>query len=285
MSLASMLTAHPAAQYRKNPNFYRQYDGFYLLLFSTVLVTFAVTGFRPLIGGPDWWYLPALPALAYGVIWCHLMVHNATHGNFPKAINRIVGEILGVLVVVRFASWDITHTRHHRYSDDREKDPHPNYPSFWKTVSASIVSIEKVLIGQYYENFGDTPENHAREKRRAWISYGSNLVLIACWLWVMGPWFTVLVWLPAEAVGGLFILHFNWVTHNGPHATSEDDMKPVNLKGFWPTVGNVLFCGIYAHKTHHDYQRLFHPALALWLGRVKEHPEEVESSQPSAEAA
>lgn len=36
----------------------------------------------------------------------------------PKSINRLVGELLGIFVVVRFASWDIIHMRHHQYCKD-----------------------------------------------------------------------------------------------------------------------------------------------------------------------
>lgn len=258
-----MLTSHPIAQFRKNPNFYLLYDGFWFVVCATILAIFAATGFKPLIGEPQWWFAAAFPVLLFCFIWAHLLIHNCTHGNLPKSINRIVGEVLGIIVVVRFASWDIIHMRHHKYSDDRVKDPHPNFPSFWKTVVHTIVNVEKQLFQQYYDTWGDTPANHAKERRRAWMSYGTNIVLVATWLWLLGPWFTVLVFAPANLLAGLFVIHFNWSTHNGESAASESDMRPTNLTGWQYELGNKLFAGIYSHALHHDRPGIFNPYKAL----------------------
>jgi fatty acid desaturase len=258
-----VLTTHPIAQFRKNPRFYLLYDGFWFAVCAAVLLTFWLTGFTPLVGGPQWWFALALPVLLFGLIWAHLLIHNCTHGSLPRPINRLVGELLGIIVVVRFASWDIIHMRHHKYSDDREKDPHPNFPSFWKTVTHTVVNVEKQLFQQYFDTWGDTPENRERERRRAWMSYGTNVVLVATWLWLLGPAFTLLVFAPANLLAGLFVIHFNWSTHNGEAASSPADMRPVNLGGPWYSLGNKLFAGIYAHQLHHDRPGIFNPARAL----------------------
>ena len=62
-----MLTSHPIAQFRKNPNFYLMYDGFWFVVCATILAIFAATGFKPLIGGPQWWFAAAFPVLAVGI--------------------------------------------------------------------------------------------------------------------------------------------------------------------------------------------------------------------------
>ena len=258
-----MFTAHPISQFRKNPHFYLMYDGFWFLVCAAVLLTFWLTGFSPLISGPAWWFAPVFPVVLFGLIWAHLLIHNATHGSLPTPINRIMGEVLGLMVVVRFASWDIIHMRHHKYSDDRVKDPHPNFPSFWKTVIHTIINVEKQLFQQYYDIWGDTPANRSRERRRAWMSYGTNIVLLATWLWLLGPAFFVLVFFPCNALAGLFVIHFNWSTHNGDAAKSIEDMGPTNLTGTMYRVGNKLFAGIYSHRMHHDRPTLFNPAKAL----------------------
>ena len=259
----SLLTAHPIAQFRKNPRFYLLYDGFWFLVCAAVLLTFWLTGFKPLFDGPSWWFIAVFPLHLFCCIWAHLLIHNATHGSLPTAINRVVGELLGIIVVVRFASWDIVHMRHHKYSDDRVKDPHPNFPSFWKTVLHTIINVEKQLFQEYYDVWGDTAENHSRERRRAWMSYGTNIVLLASWCWLLGPAFFALVFFPCNALAGLFVIHFNWSTHNGEAARSLDDMRPVNLPGTMYRIGNKLFAGIYAHRMHHDRPTLFNPAKAL----------------------
>lgn len=259
MNAAGFITAHPMAQFTKNRHFYAYYDGFWMLLSALAVATMVAVKWQPLFGAPQWWYVLAMPALWFVCSWAHLTIHNCTHGNLPKPINRLVGELLGVLVVVRFASWDIIHMRHHKFSDDREKDPHPNFVSFWKTVSNTIVMVEKQLFQQYFDTWGDTPENRKAEKRRAWVSYGANVVLLAAWFMFLGPWFFVLVFAPANLLAGLFVIHFNWSTHNADRAKTEADFRPVNLDSGYYWLGNRLFFGIYMHANHHTNPRLANP--------------------------
>lgn len=275
-----LLTMRPCAQFRRNRNFYLLYDGFWFLVCAAVLGLFAATGFKPLVAGPAPWFALAFPLCLFSFIWAHLLIHNCTHGNLPLAINRTVGELLGLLVVVRFASWDIIHMRHHTFSDDRVKDPHPNFPSFWKTVVHTIINVERQLFAQYFDVWGDTPANRARERRRAWMSYGTNLVLVAVWFWLLGPWFFFLVFAPANLLAGLFVIHFNWSTHNGEAGKTDADMRPVNLTRWRYQVGNVLFAGIYAHAMHHERPGLFNPARALAAANAVSCP--VAARQPTA---
>lgn len=259
-ALVAWLTARPYSQFHKSRYAYFKYDGFWFLVCAAILATMWFTGFKPLVREVNWWFLAAAPVLFFGFIWAHLLIHNATHGNFPRSVNRIVGELLGLIVVVRFASWDIIHMRHHKFSDDRVKDPHPNFPSFWKTVWHTIINVEQQLFQQYFDVWGDTPENRRREAWRARMSYGTNLVLVAVWYFLLGPWFFFLVFAPLNFGAGLFVIHFNWSTHNGERAKSIEDMHPVNLTSPYYQLANKLFCGIYAHKTHHDKPYLFNPA-------------------------
>jgi fatty acid desaturase len=259
----NVLTAHPVAQFRRNPNFYLQYDGFYFLVCAAVLVGLALGGYALPMQSPSWWWAAAWPMMLFGFIWCHLLIHNCTHGNLPKAINRVVGEVLGLVVVVRFASWDIIHMRHHKYSDDRLRDPHPNFPSFWKTFYNTVISVEQQLFQEYFDVWGDTKSNRRRERARAWMSYGTNAVLVAAWFWLLGPWFFFLVFAPTNLLAGLFVVHFNWSTHNGEAAMSLNDMRPMNLTARRYRIGNLLFAGIYAHQLHHERPTLFNPARAL----------------------
>jgi len=262
-SFLDALTGHPYNRFKQDPRFYWRYDFFYLLLSSALLVMMAMGArlgvFAPAFGAPALWWLGVWPVALFGLIWAHLVIHNCTHGNLPKSINRVVGEVLGVLVVVRFASWGVSHIRHHRYSDDRVKDPHPNFGSFVHTVKNTVTQVEQQLFEAYFETWGDTPENRQREKRRAMLSYGTNLLLIAVWFVLLGPWFTLLVFAPANILAGLFVIHFNWSTHNGERGTADADFEPVNLNHGYYKLGNMLFAGIYMHANHHKRPHLFNP--------------------------
>jgi len=258
--LLAILTSHPIQQFRKNPRFYLHYDSFYLLLCAGLSAAMIATHFRPVLAGVDWkpvTFVVGFPAVLYFLICAHLWIHNATHGNFPRPVNRIIGEVLGFIVFVRYASWDIVHMRHHKYSDDPARDPHPTFPSYLKSFVHSIVFVERQLMQQYYDVWGDTPENRRREAFRAKVSYGTNLVLALAWYLFLGPVGFFAFWLPCNLIAAAFVAHFNWSTHNGG---AGDDFRPVNLNHGYYWLGNKLFTGIYFHANHHRRPHLFNPA-------------------------
>jgi fatty acid desaturase len=254
-----VLTQHPIQQFRKNRRFYLHYDAFYLLLSVVAVAVMLATGFRPLGAGVAWkpWHFAVgFPAVLYFLICAHLWIHNATHGNFPRAVNRIVGEVLGVIVFVRYASWDIVHMRHHKFSDDPTKDPHPTFPSYWKSFLHSIIYVEKQLQQQYCDVWGDTEENRRYERFRAKVSYGTNVALTVAWYLLLGPVAFFAFWLPCNLLAAAFVGHFNWSTHNG---MAGRDYRPVNLNHGYFRIGNKLFTGIYFHANHHARPHLFNP--------------------------
>jgi fatty acid desaturase len=212
------------------------------------------------MGGWSPWMLLAFPAVLYLQILSHVFVHNATHKAWPRRINRLVGELCGVVVLTRFASWEVVHQRHHVNSDVPEKDPHPVHPNFWVYAWRTLFSVEHQLQQAYYESFGDTPANRRYEALRALVSFGTGMLLIYTWAVFLGAPFFFAVFLPAALLGGLFIIHFNWSTHNG--FSKAHDFRPVNLDHGVYWWGNRLFFGIYYHANHHHRPGLFNPR---WL--------------------
>lgn len=257
-AIRTTLTSLPFTQLRRNRYFYLYYDGTYAVACVVALASMRVWHHQPLVQhwDPRFWLL--LPFVCYAQILCSVFIHNATHNSFPRAINRIVGEICGIVVLTRFASWEVLHQRHHRYSDDIEKDPHPVVPSYWSYVVKTISSTERTLQRIYFELYGDSEKNHRYELRRAYMSYATNLLLIAVWYTFLGPIAFGFFFVPSALVGMLHIIHFNWSTHN---ATSKlRDFHPVNLNHGFFKLGNKIFFGIYMHANHHKRANLFNPA-------------------------
>lgn len=259
-TITATLRSLPFTQLRQNRYFYLYYDSFYLVICGGLLAVFLASGAQPLVQQWHDWYWAVLPAVVYGQILCSVFIHNATHGNFPKAINRVVGELCGVVVLTRFASWEVIHQRHHRYSDQRDMDPHPIEPSYWRFVWTIIGSVEHQLRQQYYDLFGDTAENRSYERKRAYLSYVTNVVLIALWYAVLGPIGFFFFFLPASVIGFLHLVHFNWSTHN-PWA-KDAQFGPCNLDEGIYWWGNRVFFGIYYHANHHKQAFLFNPMRA-----------------------
>lgn len=257
-NLSTWLTAQPSVQYRRNPWFYFLYDGAYLLAFLALDAWILATGQGPLVQW-QWWYLALLPLVIYVHILLNVFIHNCCHGNFPRPVNRLIGEIAGVLVITRYASWEIIHQRHHRYSDDPERDPHHVMPNFWRFLARTmLVNVEKQLQNQAYDQFGDTPEMRRREQLRSVLSFSVMIPLnLAFWL-LLGPEAFVFLWLPAQAVGWVHVAHFNWATHNAHSPTG--DYKPVNLDHGLYWLGNRIWFGLYMHANHHKRANIFNPA-------------------------
>jgi len=255
---AHLVTALPSVQYRRNKWFYFQYDGFYLAVFLALDAWLLANGVGPLVEW-KWSYLWLLPLVFYVHVLLNVFVHNCCHGNFPRPINRLIGELCGIVVITRFASWEIIHQRHHRFSDDPEKDPHNVMPSFLRFLARTmLVNVERQLQNQAYDQFGDTPANRLREKLRAVLSFSVMIPLILAAYLLLGWQAFFFLYVPAQALGWLVVAHFNWATHNAHSPTG--DYHPVNLNHGLYKLGNAIWFGLYMHANHHKRANIFNPA-------------------------
>jgi fatty acid desaturase len=269
-AIVSTLQSLPFTQLKRGRLFYLWYDLFYAAVCVVLLLAMHTSGFHSLTQSWDPRLLLLLPFVCHVQILCSVYIHNATHHGFPRIVNRIVGEVCGLVVISRFASWEIIHRRHHRFSDDVERDPHPVEPSYWRYVIHTIVGVERQLQRIFFEIHGDTPENHAYERRRAYLSYATSILLIATWFRLLGAPAFVLLFFPASIVGVLHLIHFNWVTHDA--SSKARSYRPVNLNDGFFFVGNLLWHGIYMHANHHRKPGMFNPL----------HLERLESTAPAA---
>lgn len=294
-AIAAALTVQPSVRFRHRKWFYVLYDGTYLLLTSLALAAMLSFGWQGLVREWHWWYLLLFPLVCHAQILCSVFIHNCSHGNFPKPINRLIGELCGIVVLTRYASWEIIHRRHHKYSDDPDMDPHPVTPDasgYWPFVWKTIVNVEVQLQRQFFElHGGDTPENRTFEKRRAYTSYATNLVLIACWYVFLGPIGFFLFFVPASIIGFFHLNHFNWSTHNALERHQENpEFYPVNLDRGYFWLGNRIWFGIYYHGYHHKQASLFNPmhyeahqrARAERIAAKRGHSGDAGPSQPAA---
>jgi stearoyl-CoA desaturase (delta-9 desaturase) len=273
-AIVAALNSIPFTQLRRHRYFYVWYDGFYAVVCLALIVLMRVAGWRGITQHWDHRYWLLLPFACYFQILCSVFIHNCTHNNFPRAINRLIGEICGVVVLTRFASWEVIHQRHHKYSDNEELDPHPVIPSYWKFTFKTILGVERQLQRIFFElHGGDNPINRAYEQRRAWMSYFTNVLLLVAWYTFLGPIAFFFFFGISSVVGFLHLVHFNWCTHA---AFDEDqDFRPVNLNHGLYRIGNFFCCGIYMHANHHKKTNLFNPArmqnsLPLYLDEIEE---------------
>lgn len=243
---------------RQKRNFYPVYDGVYLALFASLLGLMLWTGWDGLADDYAPWMLWAFPLAAHFVVLCNVFIHNCTHANFPRPINRLVGELCGIMVLTRYASWEIVHRRHHKFSDDEERDPHPVVPSFWRFAWRTLTRVEQQLQRQFFDlHGGDTPENRRHEQLRAVLSFGTTATLVAVWYVFLGFHVFFALFVPLFFVGVLHLLHFNWVTHSPDAAPGEHKPANIDTGVYW--LLNRIWFGIYCHANHHRYASLFDP--------------------------
>ncbi len=254
----------PFTQLRQNRYFYLYYDGVYAAAFVAIIAACTSYGWKGLIGegavfGPmQLHYLLWFPVVAYLGILCNVFVHVCTHSSFPRPFNRIIGELCGMVILTRFASWEVLHQRHHRYTDDLENDPHPVVPSYWSFAWHHIVGLEKFIHQAVFDLHGDTVENRKFESLRSLLSFGTGVLLVATWVTVLGWQAFLMFFLPAIVLGFFQLVHFNWSTHNAKSPTA--DYRPVNLNHGLFKLGNKLFFGIYMHGNHHKFPNALNPA-------------------------
>lgn len=256
-AIATTLTTLPFAQFKRSPNFYFVYDAAYLVAALAFVAVLHAVGWQAPVQTFEWWLPLLLPVTTYVAIMAHVFIHNASHGNFPKAINRVVGEICGVIVLTKFASWEIVHRRHHRYSDDPERDPHPAEPRYWPYAWNTLINVEKQLQQQYFDLYGDTPETRRHEKIRSVLSFVSGVALLGGWLALLGAPVFFVLYLPAFVLAALFVIFFNWAGHNAHVPGAKIEPTNIDHGVFW--ILNRIFFGIFYHGNHHKMAMLFNP--------------------------
>lgn len=255
--------SQPSSAFLRDPYFYFKYDGTWaaMALGLAALLWFGA-GWRGFDVASSWSSAPLLLGLFVGAAYLQIMagvfIHNCAHENFPRPINRLVGEAMGAIVCTRYASWEILHRYHHMHTDDPKLDPHPVNPGFWRFFVVKMVrGLEKNLTHQYLGRFGDTPAMRRQDKMRTAGSFLGGMVLIGTWFVICGPVVFFFVFLPALVCGAVHVSHFNWVTHNA--SVPGEDYRPTNLDtGVYWFANRVLF-GLYMHANHHAYLKLFNP--------------------------
>lgn len=258
----SWWTTLPYAQFKRDPHFYVKHDTVFLVLALGGIAALHYGGYTPPATEFSLWHLALFPIALYLTIMAHVFSHCASHGAFGrttlgKVVNRIMGELCGAYVLTKFASWEIVHRRHHRYSDDPVRDPHPAERGYWSYAKNTLINVEKQLQQEYFDVHGDTPERRRYERFRSVYSFVSGVVLALFWEQLFGlPLFLELI-APAWVLAGLFVIHFNWVGHNAH--TKDGAIEPTNLDHGWFWIGNRIFFGIYFHGSHHRVAVVFNP--------------------------
>ncbi|MFT5434512.1 MAG: fatty acid desaturase [Myxococcota bacterium] len=270
-TLAIATLGQPSVLFRRTRWFYFLYDCAWLALLTAGISTALLLGWTGFDVGWGWHLVPLLALATYGQIIGSGTIHNAAHANWPRPFNRLIGELAGAVVMTRFASWEILHKAHHKYSDVEGRDPHHVIEGgFWRFFRVMmLVNLELNVRAQFLERWGNDAAMVRFDKFRTAVSAVTMVALAAGWYVLLGPVLFFAVFVPAAVMGGIHIGHFNWITHRGNHANG--DYHPVNLDHGLYWLGNRVCFGLYYHENHHHNPNLINPRNYV-AAEIKELP-------------
>jgi stearoyl-CoA desaturase (delta-9 desaturase) len=239
-----------------------------LVLPNFYLQAVAALGFSAVCFGLD---TPAnrllLPPLAVSGLFlgCYaaVAIHTASHQAFrPRWVNRIVGEVCGVLLLTGYATFLIPHLAHHRYPDDPLRDPHPpghlSFPAYLNGMVPTLVACMNRLYADLWAG---------RDGRYPWLSRITRtliplafLMRVLLLLVLLRPMLFAYLFVPLYIAELMLFAHVNYMTHRPDPAGG---FMILDLKdGIFHRVMNAVFLGTYCHRTHHLRPYLLNPSRA-----------------------
>ncbi len=187
------------------------------------------------------------------------LIHNCAHNNFkPRWLNRILGELLATHMLSGYPGFAILHLEHHRFSDDPVKDPHPNLNlSYWQYLNNLKYRLRESFLRMYQERWGES-EKFMNMWKHVRILLPLNRVLRAIFiLFLFGPQFFALFYLPSYLASQLTYAHVNYYTH-AKQADGSVEIINMNHNYLYKFL-NFALLGIYMHKDHHRKPNVFNP--------------------------
>lgn len=202
----------------------------------------------------DWIWIPI------GIYWGMVnvpLIHNCAHRSFrPRWINRFLGEFFSLQILSSYPGFEILHLRHHRYADDPEWDPHPNYDqTFWQYMNGLKRSLGRAYRKLYFQTWGD---DATARRNLGWflalIPIG-RVVRAHLILSILGGKYFCLFFIPAFLANQLTYAHINYFTH--PKDKGEPEIVDLEAGGY--RLLNAILFGIYRHRAHHRNPGRFFP--------------------------
>jgi len=200
--------------------------------------------------------------------------HDAAHGSVSSNsfINGIVGrlsfELLGPIAV--FAGWRILHLRHHKFTNDPDKDPDKYacggptilLPFRWLTTITQYVFFFLSLV--------DTPgEVKLIEKIECMMDLTLNL-LVCVLAYDFGIFYQVYFYwmLPSTFCHGFLVFAFDFVPHYQHKITPKEDryMTTSNIETY--PILEPLLTAILHYQNYHLVHHL-HPKIPFYRYKAK----------------
>jgi Fatty acid desaturase len=224
----------------------------------TTLVAVAIT-WRPPTFTLDWHaghLVFALAAVPFGW-WVSSAIHNAGHGNFPRLLNRVMGEFAGAWLGYGFTNFALIHGLHHAYTDSELDPVSPRGHAFWR-YWVSPLGIPTAVARRYLRQVHGAHPRYTAIAVGEVVLFNLNLGLrLALWFVLFGPAGFLAFYGVSIASNVTILAHINYACHRD---APDGDVHIVNLDGtLYYRLANAITSGGYFHKSHHDHPHLFDP--------------------------
>ena len=225
------------------------------------------------------WVVPLLVAHSYVLAFLFCAFHESAHRTAFRTrwLNAALGTLAGFLIFWPYRNYRVFHWEHHRYTQDRARDPELYFP---KPVSVATYLFVLTGVPNFIRRIGDILRLAAGRADRPWIApadrwplivearaYLATYVLAAAGSVVVGTPFALLVWILPLLIGQVFLRPYLLAEHTGCAFTRDclDNTR---------TTLTLALVRLFAwnmpyHAEHHAYPAVPFHALPRLHDRVR----------------
>ncbi len=247
----------------------------------------ALVGTAGVVGWLPYWLTVPLSAVFAALLY--MPMHEATHRNIQGRhrnlgwLNDAVGHIASVPLLVGFSAHQLSHMKHHAFTNDDEKDPDLIYKGSFGSVALRVLFFFTVgilfIFALWIPGYGKrmlessdpsvSPERATRDREEFVADRGFQtlMLLVMICIAVAGyPIEVLMFWLiPARLGDVLVALIFAWLPHH-PH---NGRGRYTNTRAPLFPGSNLLARGHDRHIIHHMIPRVPHYRIGEVFDRLR----------------
>lgn len=218
--------------------------------------------------GAIWGYIPLWGSAIINTVALYILftpLHEAVHGAISgthqnlRWLNTLIGRISGFFMVIDFAAYKEFHLRHHRHTNDPNRDP-----EYFLKANNKLSGFMRSMFMIHYFQYLFFKEarwhlNKPGNATRIMKTIGFYTVLFALWALMYSrgylPELLILWILPSYLATGILLFLFAHL----PHTDSQEQYKDTSLIQFpsrFAKLGEWLMMQQNYHLIHHIMPKL-----------------------------
>lgn len=227
-----------------------------VVLLTLLSITWWLRGAPSDFGFQRWHLVLPLFAVPFGW-WVSSVMHNTGHGNFPRGVNRVLGEFAGAWLGYGLTNFTLIHSLHHAYADHEHDPVSPRGHGFVAFLLSPMGIATQRARRWLRERHGHKPA-YEWTARAEWVLFQVNVVLRgALWLTLFGPSGFVFFYVVSLCSNVAILAHINFACHRDH---PDGSVEVVDLEhGLYYRLANAVTAGGYFHRSHHAAPGLLDP--------------------------